>query len=155
MDGGDEQTRGPLASETHSPRTLSRVRRLALIGAALLFAGYALPYQGPSHGFWSSLLLGPVGGGFHFPLQQRIFYPLRPVGVVALLLYVSLGRRDDEMNLFGAGAMVGVGVAEGLLFISLLGQALVRSLAIWMGLLGAVVVFVGGLTAMRKPAIDS
>ena len=53
------------------------------------------------------------------------------------------------MNLLGAGVMIGVGVAESLFFITLLGEALVLSLAIWIGLLGAVVALIGGFAAWR------
>jgi hypothetical protein len=53
------------------------------------------------------------------------------------------------MNLLGAGVMIALGVVESLFFITLLGEALVKSLPIWIGLLGAVVVLIGGVTAWK------
>jgi hypothetical protein len=94
-------------------------------------------------------LLGPVGRGFHLALNYRIFTPLRALGVVAVLLYASLARGDRSMRLLSAGVMIGAGVAEGLFFVSLLGEGLVNNLAIWIGALGSVVVLISGVNAWR------
>jgi len=149
LDGGDERVGQPLSGLTEVQGSLARAKRLGIIGAVLLLLAYALPEHGSFHGVWISLLLGPIGGGFTLPLQQRIFIPLRPLGVVAALLYVSIARGDRSMNLLGAGVMIGLGVVESLFFITLLGEALVKSLPIWIGLLGAVVVLIAGVTAWR------
>jgi len=149
LDGGGEQSHQYFSGSPEIQQGSTGTKRLGIIAAVLLSLGYALPYHLPVHGVWFSLLLGPVGGGFTLPLQQRIFFPFQPIGVVAALLYVSIARRDRSMNLLGAGVMIGVGVAESLFFITLLGEALVLSLAIWIGLLGAVVALIGGFAAWR------
>jgi hypothetical protein len=113
-----------------------------------------LPEHGSFHGVWISLLLGPIGGGFTVPLQYRIFIPLRPIGILAALLYVSIARGDRSRTLLAAGVMIGLGVAETLFFITLLGEALVTSLTIWIGLLGAVVVLIAGITAWRERELN-
>ena len=132
----------------------THARQLGIIGAVLLLVAYALPEHGSFHGVWISLLLGPIGGGFTVPLQYRIFIPLRPIGILAALLYVSIARGDRSKTLLAAGVMIGLGVAETLFFITLLGEALVTSLTIWIGLLGAVVVLIAGITAWRERELN-
>ena len=133
----------------------SRVRRSGILGALLLLIGYALPLRGPGHGFWQSLLLGPVGGGFHVPFQYRIFTPLMPIGVLAMLLYASIASGDRSMDLLGAGVMIGAAVVEGLFFVGLLGEGLVGNLAIWIGLVGSVVVLITGISAWRDRKLQA
>jgi len=137
------------SADERSARAANRARLTGVLGTLLVLIGYAVPFRGPTHGFWQSLLLGPVGGGFHLPLNYRIFTPLRPLGVVAVLMYASLARGDRSVRLLSAGVMIGAGVAEGLFFISLLGAGLVNTLAIWIGALGSVVVLISGVNTWR------
>jgi len=132
----------------------ARAKRLSVIGALVLFLGYVLPYRTFGR-TWVSLLLGPIGGGFHPSLQQLIFTPLEGIGILALLLIVSFAKVDDATRILGTGVRMGVGVVEGLYFLGLLGNGLVSNTAIWVGFIGAMLTLAAGLASWTARAPSS
>lgn len=132
-------------TRTRRLRAIS-VRSRVLAGVGLLFLGYALPYRGGTVPM--SLLLGPWGS--RLPSSRLFFTPLKPVGVVVLVLSVTLASKWRLRRPLAAGIIAGVGVEETLYFLGLIGNGLVHSVAIWFGLAGALTVLSAGVGAARQ-----
>ena len=130
-------------------RVAALTRRLGIIGAALLFLGYALPIHGDFSGSYFSLLLGPIGQGYHPPLQQYVFTPLEPLALIAVVLFVSLAAADGDTRVLGSGLFIGVGISQTLFFVRLVGVGLALHVAPWMGLFGGLFILGAGWVTWR------
>jgi len=115
-----------------------------VLGALLLFLGYALPYRRSA-----SLLLGYHPTGFEATAREYVFTPLKPVGILILLLVCALMRGRRTTRLLAAGAVIAVGSVEVLYFTGLIGDGLINNFAMWFGLLGAGVTLASGISAYR------